>query len=95
MWIWVHSNLKKRNKNIVKHVLEWCHNSHFFVNIVQPRKLQDIIRTTINCLVYNRPANEAINGKQEKVPQILLDIWQSQGNDQYISNIVQLLIIWR
>jgi hypothetical protein len=40
MWIGVHSNLKKWNKNIVKDVLEWSHNSILFVHIVQPRKLQ-------------------------------------------------------
>lgn len=41
MWIGVHGNLKKWNKDIVKDVLEWSHNSHLFVNIVQPWKLQE------------------------------------------------------
>lgn len=39
MRIGIHSNLKQWNKNIVKNVLERCHNPHLLVNVVQPWKL--------------------------------------------------------
>lgn len=40
VWIWIDSNLKQGKKDIVKHVLKWCNNSHLLVNIIKPRKLE-------------------------------------------------------
>lgn len=54
MRIWINSNLKQREKNIVKDVLEGCHNSHFLVDIVEPWKLkwddEKIIQIVIWCI---------------------------------------------
>lgn len=44
MRVWVYSNLKQWNKDIVKNVLEGCHNPHFLVDIVQPWKLEHKIK---------------------------------------------------
>lgn len=40
VWIWIDSNLKQGEKDIVKHVLKWCNNSHLLVHIIKPRKLE-------------------------------------------------------
>ena len=40
MWIWIHSDLKKRNKDVVKNILEWCDYPHFLVDIVQSWELK-------------------------------------------------------
>jgi len=40
MWSWVNSYFIKREKNIVKEVLEWIDCAHLPVYIVYPRNLQ-------------------------------------------------------
>lgn len=42
MWIRIHCHLKEGNKNVIKDVLERCNNSHFFVYIVEPWKLDTV-----------------------------------------------------
>lgn len=49
MWIRVNGNLKQRQKNVVKDVLEWGHNSHLLVDIVKPWKLERKMGELVSC----------------------------------------------
>lgn len=40
MWIWIHGDLEKRNKDVVKNILERGDYPHFLVDIVESWELK-------------------------------------------------------